>query len=150
MDQVSPPQVPLRGNFNTRFRRMAEKTSRFMGSPLVFFIALFLILVWGATGFYFNFNNTWQLIINTATTIGTFLIVILIQNTQNRDARSIQLKLDELLRGTKDSRDSFMEIEEESDEEIDALKKEFKKLREEYINHLKDEEKKKDSSSDSK
>lgn len=131
------------------FRRMAEATSRLMGSPPVFFIALFVIILWGISGFYFDFDNTWQLIINTATTIGTFLIVILIQNMQNRETRSIQLKLDELVRGIKSARDSFLEIEEQSDEEIDELKKEFKKLREDYFDHLK-EKKKNDSSKSEK
>lgn len=120
------------------FRLMAEKTSRLMGSPLVFFIAVFLILLWAFSGFYFGFDNTWQLIINTATTIGTFLMVILVQNTQTRETKSMQLKLDELLHGTKNTRDSLMEIEEQSDDEMEELKQEFKKLRENYISNHKD------------
>ncbi len=119
------------------FRRLAEKTSRITGSPQCFSIALVAIIVWAASGYYFGFNDTWQLIINTATTIATFLMVILVQNTQIRDARSMHLKLDELVRGTKESRDSLMEIEEQTDEEMDELKNEFKRLREEYILKLK-------------
>jgi low affinity Fe/Cu permease len=115
------------------FRKIAEITSRRMGSPFVFFFALFLIILWAFSGFYLHFNEKWQLIINTGTTIATFLMVILIQNTQYRETRSIQLKLDELLYGTKNTRNSFLEIEEESDEELDELKKKFKELREAYI-----------------
>ncbi len=115
------------------FRAIAEIVSRGLGSSITFFIAIVLILGWGVSGFYFGFDNTWQLLINTGTTIGTFLMVILVQNTQTRESRSIQLKLDELLYGTKNTRDSLMEIEEQSDAEIEAFKKEFKQLREKYI-----------------
>lgn len=124
------------------FRRISEKTSRQMGSPGAFLLALFLIFLWVASGFYLGFNETWQLIINTGTTIATFLMVILIQNTQYRDARSIQLKLDEILYGTKNTRDSFLEIEDETDEALDLLKKEFKELRKKYMEHLKKHKKK--------
>lgn len=119
------------------FRRLAETASHLLGSSQVFAIAIFLIILWALSGFYFGFNDTWQLVINTATTIGTFLMVILIQNTQTRESKSIQLKLDELLYGTKKTRDELMEIEEQSDEEIDALKEEFKKIREAYIAKIK-------------
>ncbi len=135
----SPPPI------NMTFRHMAEKTSRFMGSPLVFFLSLLLVILWGVSGFFFGFSDTWQLVINTATTIATFLIVILIQNTQNRDTRSIQLKLDELLRGTKNSRNSFLEIEEQSDEELDEFKQEFKALKEKYMAKREKERKKRQS-----
>src|SRR5205085_3048507 len=113
-----------------------------LGSPLSFFSAIALILIWAASGFFFDFNETWQLIINTGTTIATFLMVILIQNTQYREARSTQLKLDELLYGTKNTRDSFLQIEEESDEELDLLKKNFHDLRVKYIERMKQKEKK--------
>jgi len=112
-------------------------TSRRMGSPLAFLSALFLIVVWAGSGFYLGFDERWQLIINTGTTIATFLMVILIQNTQYREARSTQLKLDELLYGTKNTRNSFLEIEEESDEELDLLKEQFKEIREKYIERMK-------------
>ena len=133
------PELTFKKKLNHAFRFIAEKTSRFTGSPLCFAIAALLILLWASSGFYFEFSDTWQLTINTGTTIATFLMVVLIQNTQNRDARSIHLKLDELLRGTKDTRDSLMEIEEQSDEEMEDLKKEFKKLREDYLLKLKKE-----------
>lgn len=124
------------------FRYIAEMTSRQMGSPLAFFSALVLIILWATSGFYLGFDDRWQLIINTGTTIATFLMVILIQNTQYREARSTQLKLNEILYGTKNTRDSFMEIEEESDEELDLLKEEFKKLRKKYMEQLKNKKKK--------
>jgi len=125
------------------FRYVAEITSRQMGSSWVFILAIFLIFLWVFSGFYLQFDETWQLIINTGTTIATFLMVILIQNTQYREARSTQLKLDELLYGTKNTRDIFVGIEEESDEELDHLKKEFVKLRKKHIEHLKNKQKKK-------
>ena len=115
------------------FRNIAEKTSRRLGSPIAFFSALILILLWATSGFYLGFNETWQLIINTGTTIATFLMVILVQNTQYREARSTQLKLDEILRGTKNTRDFFVDVEEESDAELDRLKEQFKEVREKYL-----------------
>ncbi len=118
------------------FRQLAEITSHHLGSPYSFFIAIFLIILWTISGFYLEFNQTWQLIINTGTTIATFLMVILMQNTQYRETRSMQLKLNELLYGTKNTRNSFLEIEDESDEELDELKMKFKELREEYIQKM--------------
>ncbi len=119
------------------FRSIATKASTLVGSSAAFFFALVLIFLWGISGFYFGFDNTWQLIINTGTTICTFIIVILVQNTQTRESRSIQLKLDELLYGTENTRDSLMDIEEQSDAEIEEFKREFKKLREKYISRHK-------------
>jgi low affinity Fe/Cu permease len=120
----------------TLFRLLAEKTSKRAGSPWTFLLALLFILAWAISGFYLEFSQTWQLIINTGTSIATFFMVILIQNTQYRESRSIQLKLNELLLGTKNSRNFFLEIEEESDQELDLLKEEFKQLRKKYIEHL--------------
>lgn len=137
---IAQPHIPRGRKFKKTFRLVAEKTSNYTGSPHCFCLAIFLFIVWGVSGFYFNFSDTWQLMINTATTIGTFLMVILIQNTQNRDAKSIHIKLDELVRGIKETRNSLIAIEEQSDEEIDELKYEFKKLREEYILELKQKE----------
>jgi len=128
--------IPLKQKPRSIFRCIAEAAARRMGSPGAFLAAWLLIIVWGTSGFYFGFDETWQLIINTGTTIATFLMVILIQNTQYRDARSIQLKLDEILFGTKNTRDFFLEIEEESDEELDILKEEFKELRRKYIERI--------------
>lgn len=135
MKKNSAPEksVLLKYRLHSIFRRLAEGTSRRMGSPVAFLSALFLIVLWAVSGFYLGFDERWQLIINTGTTIATFLMVILIQNTQYREARSTQLKLDELLYGTENARNSFMEIEEESDEELDLLKEEFKMLRKKYL-----------------
>lgn len=101
-----------------------------MGSPWAFIIAVLVVVVWAITGPIFKFSNTWQLIINTGTTIVTFLMVFLIQNTQNRDTRAIHLKLDELIRGVKGARNTMMDLEELSDEELDHLHKEFQRIRE--------------------
>lgn len=122
------------GKVRGTFRLIAEKASRGLGSSITFIVAIILIIIWGISGLYFDFNNTWQLIINTATTIATFLIVILIQNTQTRESRSIQLKLDELVYGTKKTRNILLDIEEQSDEEMDKFQEEFRKLRKKYIN----------------
>lgn len=100
-----------------------------MGSPWAFLLAILAILAWAAMGPAFHYSDTWQLVINTATTIVTFLMVFLIQNTQNRDTRAMQLKLDELLRGLKGARTSLVGLEELSDEELEHLQKEFERLR---------------------
>ncbi len=93
-----------------------------MGSPSAFLVAFALIVAWALTGPIFNFSSDWQLIVNTGTTVGTFLMVFLIQNAQNRDARAMHLKLDELLRATPGARDEFMEAEEEDLDEIEREK----------------------------
>lgn len=95
----------------------------------LFFATLAIVVVWAATGPLFNYTDTWQLIINTGTTIVTFLMVFLIQNTQNRDARAIHLKLDELIRGMKGARNRLIDLEEMSEEELDNLQRQFVKLR---------------------
>lgn len=137
------PPLPEPDPINLRFRHLATQTSKVIGTPLAFLIAIILIIIWALAGFFFHFTDTWQLIINTFTTIGTFLLVILVQNTQNRDAKSINLKLDELLHGVGRARDSLMEIEEQSDEELDSLKEEFRVIREKYIKHLEKKHRKK-------
>ena len=141
-DASSRKPTLLKDRVQSVFRFIAEMASRRMGSPSAFLLALFLIIVWATSGFYLGFDERWQLIINTGTTIATFLMVILVQNTQYREARSIQLKLDEILYGTKNTRNFFLEIEEESDEELDLLKEEFKELRKKYIERLKNKKKK--------
>ena len=97
-------------------------------------MAVLTIVVWAATGPLFGYSDTWQLIINTGTTIITFLIVFLIQNTQNRDTAAIQLKLDELIRASKPARDNFLDIEDMTDEELDKLDEEFKHIHASYEN----------------
>jgi low affinity Fe/Cu permease len=111
------------------FRKLARITSDVVGSPTAFFVAVAVIAIWAIAGPMFGFSDTWQLVINTATTIVTFLMVFLIQNTQNRDAKAIHLKLDELLRGVKGARTGLVNLEELSDEELEALHKEFERLR---------------------
>jgi low affinity Fe/Cu permease len=106
------------------FRALAVKTSYYTGRPLAFFTAVALIAIWGATGPVFHYSDTWQLVINTGTTIVTFLMVFLIQATQNRDAAAIQLKLDELLRAVETARNEIIDVEERSDDEIERLKAE--------------------------
>jgi low affinity Fe/Cu permease len=100
------------------------------GSPFGFVVAVLIVLAWAVTGPFFQYSNTWQLVINTGTTILTFLMVFLIQNTQNRDAHAIHLKLDELLRAIDPARDEFIDIEDSADEKIDRLTREFDDLRE--------------------
>lgn len=114
------------------FRKLASKTSAFVGSSYTFVIALLLIIGWAFSGRFFGYSNTWQLVINTGTTIVTFLIVFLIQNTQNRDARAMQIKLDELIRSAKGARNSMVNIEEMSDSDLDILQTEFRQLQEKY------------------
>jgi low affinity Fe/Cu permease len=114
---------------NERFRQFAHQMSIFLGSSWAFLVALLVIAVWAVTGPLFHFSNTWQLVINTGTTIVTFLMVFVIQNTQNRDALAIQLKLDELLRAVSDARTGLVDLEDLSDQELARLQTEFQKLR---------------------
>ncbi len=112
------------------FRRIAARISAIAGSAGAFSLAFLIIVTWALTGPVFGFSDTWQLVINTGTTIVTFLMVFLIQNTQNRDSKAMQLKLDELIRATR-ARDSFIDIEDLSDEELTALAKKFQRIHEE-------------------
>jgi low affinity Fe/Cu permease len=117
---------------NDAFRKFAAKTSEVVGSPWAFIIAVGMIVVWIFSGPMFGFSDTWQLVINTGTTIITFLMVFLIQNTQNRDAQAIHLKLDELIRSVQGARNSLVDLEELSDEELKRLQQQFKHLREDH------------------
>ena len=112
------------------FRRFATKTSESVGTPAAFVIGLSLIVLWGVTGPLFGFSDSWQLVVNTATTIITFLMVFLIQATQNRDAKAIHLKLDELIRGVKGARTAMVALENSTDEELAQLQGEFDRLHE--------------------
>jgi low affinity Fe/Cu permease len=114
---------------NELFRKFSQATSQVVGSSWAFIIAVLIIVVWGITGPLFHYSDTWQLVINTGTTIITFLMVFLIQNTQNRDAKAIHLKLDELLRGVKGARTHLVDLEALSDEELDRLQQQFKRIR---------------------
>ena len=104
------------------FTAIANRTAAFAGHPLAFVIALSAIVVWALTGPLFGFSDTWQLVVNTSTTIITFLIVFLIQNSQNRDAAAIQAKLDELIRANGDARDQFIGIEHLTDNELQGIR----------------------------
>ena len=112
------------------FRVFAQRSSVMLGSAWAFSGAVLVILVWILTGPTFHFSDTWQLIINTATTVITFLMVFLIQNTQNRDAKAMHLKLDELIRALKGARNQLVDLEDLSDEELKKLEKQFKSMRE--------------------
>ena len=113
---------------NDIFRKFAQKAAHAMGTSWAFIIAVLIIIIWGTTGPFFNYSDTWQLVINTGTTIITFLMVFLIQNTQNRDAIAFHLKLDELLKGVKGARSELIDLEELSDDELEELHKQFKKI----------------------
>jgi low affinity Fe/Cu permease len=115
------------------FRKFAHKTSELVGSPWSFIAAMLIIAIWAISGPLFGFSDTWQLVINTGTTIITFLMVFLIQNTQNRDAKAIHLKLDELLRGVEGARTGLVDLEDLSDEQLQKLQEQFQQLREKQV-----------------
>ena len=114
------------------FRHLAETAAHAVGSYWAFLIALLTIVVWALTGPYFNYSDTWQLFINTGTTIVTFLMVFLIQNTQNRETRIVALKLDELLRGVEGARTGLVELDHMSDEDLERVRQEFARMRDKY------------------
>jgi low affinity Fe/Cu permease len=107
------------------FSRAAQWTSRQCGRPLTFSLAFGTVVVWAVSGPWFHYSDTWQLVINTGTTIVTFLMVFLIQSTQNRDASAVQLKLDELIRVSTSARNKLLTLEDLTEEELDQLKKSF-------------------------
>ena len=112
------------------FRKLALGAAQAVGSAPAFLLAIVFTTAWICTGPYFHYSDTWQLVINTATSVATFLIVFLIQNTQNRDTAVIQLKLDELIRAVTQARTELVQMEGLSDEELDRLREEFRELRE--------------------
>ena len=118
-----------RNTVTDAFHRFAKKLAGIVGTPWAFMTALVVVALWFASGPFFTYSDTWQLMINTGTTIVTFLIVFLIQNTQNRDAKAIHLKLDELIHGVKGARNRLIDLEEMSEEELDDLQRQFTKLR---------------------
>lgn len=120
------------------FRKFSHWTSEKVGSPWAFAVAIVAIIAWAVSGPFFGFSENWQLLINTCTTILTFLMVFLIQNTQNRDARAIQLKLDELIRVIDPARNTLIDIEDMEDEELELLQKEFVKFRAAKIAEIKE------------
>jgi len=126
-----PVEVSVRTT-NDRFGRFAAAASGWLGSKWAFLGAALVIIAWGVTGPIFHYSDTWQLIINTGTTIVTFLMVFLIQNTQNRDARAINLKLNELIHAIDKARDQMIDIENLSDLELDELQARFERIKAAY------------------
>jgi low affinity Fe/Cu permease len=114
----APPRLPF-------FSRMSNEVARLAGKPVTFAICCLTIVVWGTTGPVFHYSDTWQLIINTGTTIVTFLMVFLIQNTQNRDGAALQAKLDELIRATKEARNELVAIERMPEENVEKVREEI-------------------------
>ena len=112
------------------FSRFAKLTARITGKPLTFMIAVSIVAVWAVTGPLFGFSDTWQLVINTGTTIITFLMVFLIQNTQNRDSEALQVKLDELIRATHGAQNALLDLEELEEEELDRIKAGYEEMAE--------------------
>jgi len=121
------------------FRKFAQMTSQAVGSSWAFILAFLIIVVWAVTGPMFHYSDTWQLVINTGTTIVTFLMVFLIQNTQNRDAKAIHLKLDELIKGVKGARTGLVNLEQLSDADLERLQSEFDRLHK-SLGHLHEKE----------
>jgi len=112
------------------FNRFAKYTSRVTGRPVTFVLAIAVVIAWGVTGPIFGFSDSWQLVINTGTTIITFLMVFLLQNTQYRDSEAIQIKLDELIRSIEGAHNALLELEELDQEDLDRIKAGYRKLAE--------------------
>jgi len=115
-------------NNGSRFSRFAQTAARIMGGLRAFMLALCVVVVWGLSGPLFDFNDTWQLVINTGTTIITFLMVFLIQNTQNRDAEAMQIKLDELIRAAHEAQNSLLDLEELEPEDLERIRARYTDL----------------------
>jgi low affinity Fe/Cu permease len=128
-DATEPVVKPSKDSFH----RISMIVSAKLGSPIAFLLAILLIIVWICSGPLFNFSDTWQLVINTTTTIVTFLMVFAIQNTQNRDARAMQLKLNELIKGSRGARTEFVDIEDLTDTELDVMQAQFKLLHDQFL-----------------
>jgi low affinity Fe/Cu permease len=128
MPDREPKQKDLFCRLRDAFHVFARKSSSVLGSAWAFIIALLIIAIWALTGPMFHFSDTWQLIINTGTTIVTFLMVFLIQNTQNRDAKAVHLKLDELIRAVQGARNHLVDLEKLSDDEMKKLEDEFERI----------------------
>jgi low affinity Fe/Cu permease len=142
------PTPQCQSSFNLFFRRFAHLAAEGMGSAWAFLAGLFLILIWMGLGPQFNYSADWQLVVNTGTTIVTFLMVFLIQHTQNRDAKVMQMKLDELIRALATARTELVQMEELSDEQLQETAEQFRRERERAMGHL--ERRKEARRSDSK
>jgi low affinity Fe/Cu permease len=139
---LSPAPARTTGGQNGRhlwthaFSRMATATAQYAGKPQTFLVAVLLVAVWGLTGPLFNYSDTWQLVINTSTTIVTFLMVFLLQHTQNRDTLALQLKLAELIIAVKQAENRLATAEDLSDEELEELHEQYRCRAEETLGHL--------------
>lgn len=118
------------------FSHFARRAAALTGRPSTFVVAAAVVVLWAATGPLFGFSDTWQLVINTSTTIITFLMVFLIQNTQNRDTEALQIKLDEIVRSLKGARNEVLDLEEMDEAELDVIRKEYLELAEHARRHL--------------
>jgi low affinity Fe/Cu permease len=127
---------------NEFFRKFAHASASAVGTPFAFLLGVLVIVVWAVTGPAFHYSDTWQLVINTGTTIVTFLMVFLIQNTQNRDAKAMHLKLDELIRSVASARNRLVHLEDLSDADLAKLEEEFKKLHEKVERKFEEHQKK--------
>jgi low affinity Fe/Cu permease len=126
---VAKHEVERRDTLAIWFSRIATDTAKWVGSPIAFLMAGVSVIIWGVLGPIYHYSDTWQLVINTATTIMTFLIVFLIQNTQNRDAKALHLKLDEIIRSIHHAHNEMIDIENLSDKELDDLKARYEHIR---------------------
>src|SRR5262249_4475745 len=133
---LAEEKTDLRRSWNDLFSHIACAIAHWMGKPLAFLIAALLVVAWAATGPMFNYSDTWQLVINTSTTIITFLMVFLIQNTQNRDTMAIQVKLSELILAVKDAENRFAKADDMSDEELEKLHEELRRQAEHTLGAL--------------
>ena len=129
LSEANAPMRPTKSR--SWFTRFAKATARWSGRPLTFLLALAVVITWLVTGPIFGFSDTWQLIINTGTTIVTFLMVFLIQNTQLRDTEAIQVKLDELLRTTQGAHNALLDLEELDERELDKIRADYTRIAEE-------------------
>ena len=125
------------GKSSSFFTRFAKWTARVAGKPMAFFLAVIIVVFWAMTGPIFGFSDTWQLVINTGTTIVTFLMVFLLQNTQYRDSEAIQIKLDELIRAMEGAHNMLLELEELDEKDLDRIRAEYRKLAEKARKDLK-------------
>lgn len=126
----------MSGNSGSLFTRFARVASTVTGKPITFILAVVIIIGWAILGPVFGYSDTWQLVINTGTTIITFLMVFLIQNTQNRDTEALQIKLDELIRSSRSARNAVLNLEQMDEKELDAIRQEYLDLAEHANLHL--------------
>jgi low affinity Fe/Cu permease len=124
---MASASIPSSGK-RSLFTRLSQATARWAGKPQTFFVALGAIVLWALSGPFFGFNDTWQLVINTSTTIVTFLMVFIIQNSQNRDTAAMQIKLDELIDKVEHAREELLDLEELDEEDLERIRQEFEAL----------------------